>query len=572
MRTLLKYFGDYKKECVFGPLFKILEASFELLVPLVVVRIIDIGIANNDTSYILRMCLVMVALGVIGLTCTLFAQYFSAKAAVGFASKVRMALFSHIQHLSYKSIDRLGTSSMITRMTSDINQLQNGVNMTLRLFLRSPFIVFGAAIMSYTIDIKSTLIFIVVIVLLSIVVYGIMLITIPLFKNVQALLDKVLEKTRDNIGGVRVIRAFGLESKQQKEFYSQNDKYVKAEVFAGRISALTNPFTFAIVNIGTAYLIYKGAVRVEQSYITQGQLVALVNYMSQILIELVKLANFIVLDIKALACADRIATVLKDSDKREITVDEDIHSDSYIEFKDVCLRYEQDALDSLIDISFTVKKGETIGVIGGTGSGKTSLINMIPGFYEKRSGEIFIKGRKIGSYRDDELTSMTGLVPQKALLFQGSIRDNMLWGNKNASDDEIIDALKIAQAYDFVSEKEGQLDYMLTGGGKNLSGGQRQRLTIARALVKKPEILILDDSSSALDAVTDRKLREAIQNLQKDMTVFIVSQRTASIMNADKILVLDEGKLVGVGTHEELLNSSQTYREIYESQFFEAKK
>lgn len=551
-----------------GPLFKLLEASFELFIPLVVAGIIDNGISNGDTPYIIKMCLVMVALGVIGLVCSLSAQFFSAKAAVGFAAKVRMALFCHIQKLSYSELDGVGTSTIITRMTADINQLQNGVNMTLRLFLRSPFIVFGAMIMAFTIDVKAALIFAVVIPILSIVIYGIMLITIPLNRKSQANLDTVLSDTRDNINGVRVIRAFGQEKREIEKFDRDNELLVRSQIVAGRIAGLTDPITFVIINFGIVFLMWSGALQVDSGVITNGQLVALVNYMSQILVELIKLANFIVLDIKALASASRLEALFKlESSMKD--GNEKLSGDRHIEdieFNDVSFAYNGAGDKALSHISFKLRKGQTLGIIGGTGSGKSSLINMIPRFYDASEGSISIDGGNIRDYEVLSLREHIGVVPQKAVLFKGSIRDNMKWGNKNASDESIWNALKVACADEFVSEKDGQLDFMLTQGGKNLSGGQRQRLTIARAIVKHPDVLILDDSSSALDNLTDKRLRANLKDLG-DMITIIVSQRASSVMGADNIIVLDDGQIAGQGTHEQLMEKCDIYREIYDSQF-----
>ena len=566
MKSLLKYFSGYKKECVLGPLFKLLEASFELLVPLVAVQIIDVGIANHDKGLIIRYCLIMVALGLIGLTCSLTAQYFSAKAAVGFATKVKSALFHHIQGLSYSEIDRLGTATMITRMTSDINQVQSGVNLTLRLFLRSPFIVFGAMIMAFSIDTKAAFVFVVVIPLLSVVVYGIMLITIPMFKKVQNGLDEVLAQTRSNLTGARVIRAFGKEEEEIASFREKNRHYVGLQMSVGRISALMNPVTFVIINLGIAWLVWRGAWQVEAGVITQGQVVALVNYMSQILVELVKLANLIVTVIKALACAGRISNVFEmQSSMAEGTL-EHVEGAGAVVFDHVSLTYQGAGDETLTDLHFTVNPGEILGIIGGTGSGKTSVVNLIPRFYDATKGNIFVDGKNVKDYRFDTLRRKIGVVPQKAVLFHGSIRKNMQWGNENATDEEIHRALQIAQAEEFVTEKEGGLDYMISQGGKNLSGGQRQRLTIARALVRKPEILILDDSSSALDYATDAALRKALRQMENPPTIFLVSQRTSSIRHADQILVLEDGHVAGIGTHEELLNNCEVYREIASSQ------
>lgn len=569
MKKLLVYLKDYKKETVLGPLFKLLEASFELLVPLVVAAIIDVGIAGSDRPYILKMILVMVALGIVGLACSLTAQYFAAKASVGFVKKVKHALFAHIQGLSYSEIDTLGISTMITRMTSDMNQVQNGVNLTLRLLLRSPFVVFGAMVMAFTIDVKAALIFAAAIPLLCIVVFGIMLICIPLYKKVQARLDKILGITRENLTGVRVIRAFCKEEEEIHEFQSRNDELTTVQKYVGRISALMNPVTYIIINLAVIALIWVGAIRVETGVITQGAVVALYNYMSQILVELIKMANLIINITKSVACGNRISAVfdvtssLQEGQKGLLSGD----SSYKVEFQNVSLHYRNAGGDSLTDITFFVRPGETIGIIGGTGSGKTSLVNLIPRFYDAKQGNVLVDGRNVRSYQLVSLREKIGIVPQKAVLFQGTIRENMRWGKKDASDGEIWEALKVAQAKEVVEGKEGGLDFMLEPGGRNLSGGQRQRLTIARALVRKPEILILDDSASALDFATDAALRKAIREIEHAPAVFIVSQRTSSIQFADQIIVLDDGKAVGFGTHDVLLRDCEIYREIYESQF-----
>lgn len=569
MKTLLKYFKGYKKECVLGPLFKLLEASFELIVPLVVANIIDKGIGNNDKEYIVKMSIVMLALGIVGLVCSLTAQYYSAKAAVGFAAKVRNALFKHIQSLSYTEIDSVGTSTLITRMVNDVNQLQNGVNMTLRLLLRSPFIVFGAMIMAFTIDTKAAIIFIFVIVALSVVICLITVITIPMQRKVQGKLDKVLGLTRDNLKGSRVIRAFALEENEQTNFKNANEDYVGYQLLTGRISALLNPVTFAIINVGLVVLIYKGAVRVDMGNLTQGQVVALANYMSQILVELLKFANFVGLDIKALASASRVESIfLLESSMVEGNNKEWPQTSEYsVEYKGVNLRYSKSKEDSLTNVSFAARKGDVIGIIGGTGSGKTSLVNLIPRFYDVSEGSVLVNGVDVREYSYEELRSHIGIVPQKAVLVSGTIRENLKWGNEAATEEELIKALKIAQAYDIVQAKADGMDEMITEGGKNLSGGQKQRLTIARALVKNPDILILDDSASALDYVTDAALRTSLKEMDNPPTTFIVSQRTSSIMHADNIIVLDDGLVAGQGTHNELLESCEVYREIYDSQF-----
>lgn len=569
---MLSYLKEYKKEAVLAPLFKMLEASFELFVPLVVASLIDTGIGNGDKEYIIKMGLLLVLLGVIGLVSAITAQYFSAKAAVGYATKLRYALFSHIQSLSYAELDTIGTNTLITRMTSDINQVQNGVNLTLRLLLRSPFIVFGAMIMAFTVDVKAALVFVVTIPLLSVVVFGIMIISMPLYKKVQAALDQILGRTRENLAGVRVIRAFCQEDEQIVDFTKENNRLLDIQVFVGKISAAMNPATYVIVNTGLIVLIYIGAIRVDNAFITQGAVVALVNYMSQILVELVKLANLIIQLTKAIACGKRIDAVMAITNSQEWhelcgNTTETSKDSAAVEMRQVSLTYAGSAEESLTQIDFVAKKGETIGIIGGTGSGKTSVINLIPRFYDATKGEVLVCGKNVVEYSKEELRNKIGIVPQKAVLMKGTIRDNLLWGNDKATDNELFEALETAQALDFVKEKEGQLDYEIAQGGKNLSGGQRQRLTIARALVRKPQILILDDSASALDYATDAKLRKAIKGLQKEMTVFIVSQRAASIMHADQIIVLDDGNVVGKGTHEELLKNNEIYQEIYYSQF-----
>lgn len=572
MYKLLRFLKDYKKESILGPLFKLLEASFELLVPLVVAAIIDKGIGSADRGYTVKMCLLLAALGVVGLISSVTAQYFAAKAAVGFAAKVRHALFGHIQSLSYSDIDSLGTSTLVTRMTSDMNQVQSGVNMTLRLLLRSPFVVFGAMIMAFTVDAKAALTFVVTIPLLSVVVFGIMLICIPLYRKVQERLDKVLLSTRENLTGVRVIRAFCKEEEETRRFIERNEALTEAQKFVGKISALMNPVTLVIINFSIIALIYIGAVRVEQGIITQGAVVALYNYMSQILVELVKLANLIISVTKSIACGNRIQAVLEIRPSMTFPREEearqgDAGSEYAVEFIHADLRYGQSNENALTDVDFRVKRGETVGVIGGTGSGKTSLVNMIPRFYDAYAGEVRVDGVNVREYTRQALREKVGVVPQKAVLFKGTIRDNMRWGNAGASDEEIHAAIATAQAAEVVAAKEGGLDYMIAQGGRNLSGGQRQRLTIARAIVKKPEILILDDSASALDFATDAALRKAIRRMEGSPTVFIVSQRAASIAHADRIIVLDDGKIVGMGKHDELLKSCEVYREIYYSQF-----
>ena len=584
MKKLLIYLKDYKKETILGPLFKLLEASFELIVPLVVAAIIDVGIGSGDKNYILKMCGVMVLLGVVGLVSSITAQYFAAKAATGFATKLRHSLFEHIQRLSFSEIDRIGTATMITRMTSDINQLQSGVNMVLRLFLRSPFIVFGAMIMAFTIDVKAALVFVVTIPLLSFVVFGIMAISIPLYRKVQAGLDKILGITRENLTGVRVIRAFGKEASEISEFHGQNEGFTLRQMKVGKISALMNPVTYIIINLGIIVLVWVGAIRVNQGDITQGEVVALYNYMSQILVELIKLANLIVTITKALACAGRIENVLEmESSIREninsvskTSKDigkEEIRKDAVkVEFAHVGMTYQGAGAEALSDISFTVKKGETIGIIGGTGSGKTSLVHLIPRFYDVSQGKVLVDGKDVRDYSLKELRQKVGIVMQKSVLFKGSIRENICWGKEDATEQEIWEALEIAQAKEIVDNKPEGLETQVSQGAKNLSGGQKQRLSIARAVVKKPEILILDDSASALDYATDARLRQAIAGLKNIMTVFIVSQRASSIMHADKIIVLDDGKIVGMGTHEELKQNCEVYQEIYYSQYEKEEK
>ncbi|MCD8012848.1 MAG: ABC transporter ATP-binding protein/permease [Lachnospiraceae bacterium] len=639
MWKLLKYMKDYRKESICAPLFKLLEASFELLVPLVMARIIDVGIQNQDTAYILRMCLLMVALGVIGLACSVTAQYFSAKAAVGFSAKLREVLFAHVQALSFTEMDDIGTSTLITRMTSDINQVQSGVNLFLRLFMRSPFIVFGAMIMAFTIDVKAALVFVVVIPVLCVIVFGIMLISIPLYRRVQERLDQVVRVTRENLLGVRVIRAFCREPQEIKDFDEKNELLVRVQLFSGRISALMNPLTYVVINFGLVVLLYVGASRVNEGVITQGSVVALVNYMSQILVELVKLANLIITVTKAIACGNRIQKVLEVptgmeargrfradagasvEKKPEAEVSSDTgrngESDTAVSFDHVAFRYRGAGADALGDLTFTAKRGETIGVIGGTGSGKTSLVSLIPRFYDVSGGSVQVNGRDVRDYPLDELRKKIGIVMQKPVLFKGTIRSNLLWGNEGATDGEMLEAIRAAQAEDVIlahtdmckdigthlaedetiqhetsqqksatgtsnvkksgtSENREEaallagLDAPVEQEGRNFSGGQKQRLTIARALVRHPEILILDDSASALDFATDARLRKAIRELNLKtggMTVFIVSQRTSSIAHADKIIVLEDGQVAGIGTHEELLAGCEVYRETHYSQF-----
>ena len=579
MKKLLVYLKDYKKESVLGPLFKLLEATFELIVPLVMAAIIDTGVATGDKSYIMKMCMVLVLLAVIGLTCSITAQYFAAKAAVGFATKLRHALFAHIERLSFTEMDTVGTATLITRMTSDVNQVQNGVNLVLRLFLRSPFIVFGAMVMAFTIDVKAALVFVVTIPLLSIIVFGIMLISIPLYKKVQSALDKVLGITRENLTGSRVIRAFNKEDDEKVHFNENNDLLTRAQIYVGKISALMNPLTYVIINGAIVVLVWTGAVRVDNGYITQGEVVALINYMSQILVELVKLANLIININKSIACGNRIQSIFEmqpsitDGSGQKVdkvqtdTADRSEEAEYAVEFSHVGLTYAGAGDESLTDIDFKVKKGETIGIIGGTGSGKSSVVNLIPRFYDVTSGFIKVDGKDVKDYPLEELRGKIGMVLQKAVLFHGTIRENLKWGNPDATEEDLNRAITVAQAKEFIDNKEGRLDFEIEQGGKNLSGGQRQRLTIARAVVKKPEILILDDSASALDFATDAALRKAIREMEGETTVFIVSQRAASIQHADRIVVLDDGKIVGLGTSEELLESCEVYQEIYNSQF-----
>ena len=579
MKKLLVYLKDYKKESVLGPLFKLLEATFELIVPLVMAAIIDTGVATGDKSYIMKMCMVLVLLAVIGLTCSITAQYFAAKAAVGFATKLRHALFAHIERLSFTEMDTVGTATLITRMTSDVNQVQNGVNLVLRLFLRSPFIVFGAMVMAFTIDVKAALVFVVTIPLLSIIVFGIMLISIPLYKKVQSALDKVLGITRENLTGSRVIRAFNKEDDEKVHFNENNDLLTRAQIYVGKISALMNPLTYVIINGAIVVLVWTGAVRVDNGYITQGEVVALINYMSQIFVELVKLANLIININKSIACGNRIQSIFEmqpsitDGSGQKVdkvqtdTADRSEEAEYAVEFSHVGLTYAGAGDESLTDIDFKVKKGETIGIIGGTGSGKSSVVNLIPRFYDVTSGFIKVDGKDVKDYPLEELRGKIGTVLQKAVLFHGTIRENLKWGNPDATEEDLNRAITVAQAKEIVDNKEGRLDFEIEQGGKNLSGGQRQRLTIARAVVKKPEILILDDSASALDFATDAALRKAIREMEGETTVFIVSQRAASIQHADRIVVLDDGKIVGLGTSEELLESCEVYQEIYNSQF-----
>ena len=568
------YLKDYKKESILAPLFKLLEAFFELMVPLVMANIIDYGISNRNMGYIGKMGLLLLLLGVVGLASSITAQFFAAKAAVGVSTKLRQALFDHIEDLSFTDIDKAGTSTMITRMTSDVNQVQSGINMTLRLFLRSPIIVFGAMIMAFTIDVKCALIFVVAIPLLSIVVFGIILSTIPMYKKVQSRLDQVLGITRENLTGVRVIRAFHQEAKEEERFRENNEALSAMQIFVGKISACMNPVTYIIVNGAIIALIYTGAVQVNIGNLSQGEVVAIINYMNQILVELVKLANLIVTMTKALACADRVASVFEigadaaymgaQNQKLADKVDK---SAPFLDFKHVSLTYQGAGAPTLQDMNFTVNRGDTVGIIGGTGSGKTSLVNLIPGFYPATEGEILLEGRDIRTMSDEELRGRIGVVPQKAVLFKGTIRSNLQWGKPDATEEEMWKALELAQASEVVEGKDGKLDATVAQNGKNFSGGQRQRLTIARALVREPEILILDDSASALDYATDAKLRAALRTLEDKTTTFIVSQRASTIRHADKIIVLDDGEIAGVGTHDELLKDCTVYQEIYYSQY-----
>lgn len=614
MKELLKYIKDYKKECVLGPLFKLLEACFDLTVPIVMAKIIDEGIAKSDSHFILVYGGVLILLAAVGLLSSITAQYFAAKAAVGFATNLRHGLFKHIESLSFTEMDTVGISTLITRMTSDINQMQSGVNMALRLFLRSPFIVFGAAVMAFTVDVKAAIVFAVVIPILAVVVLGIMAVSMPLYRKVQAGLDGILGRTRQNLTGVRVIRAFDKEEAEKEDFKNENQILTNLQLLVGKISALTNPVTYIFLNVALVVLLYVGAIRVDGGLLTQGKVIALVNYMSQILVELIKLANTIVLSTKAVACGKRIQTVfemkpsitddfvsedeenisLKDTDsaksgelksdtnndmKNTIALGKDLSNNSAdknakgaeVVFENVDLTYKGAGDKSLENISFTANAGSTIGIIGGTGSGKSSLVNLIPRFYDATAGKVLIDGKNVKDYKVSEVRSIVGIVMQKAVLFKGSIRENMKWGNDKATDDEINFALENAQAAEIVAGKEGGLDYMIEQSGRNLSGGQKQRFTIARALVRRPKVLILDDSASALDFATDAKLRKSLKQLGYEPTTFIVSQRTSSIKHADMILVLDDGKVVGKGTHDELLENCEVYHEIYMSQFKDKK-
>ncbi len=583
MKTILSFLSDYKKESILAPAFKMLEAAFELAVPLVMAAVIDVGIANGDKAYVIRMCMVLIALGVIGLACSLTAQFFAAKAAVGMATKLRHTMFSHIQKLSFSKMDQIGASTLVTRMTSDINQVQAGINLFLRLFLRSPFIVFGAMVMAFTVDVKAALIFVVAIPLLSHVVFGVMCVSIPLYKKVQGALDGIMALVRENLTGVRVIRAFHMEKEEIRNFDEKNQTLNRGQQYVGRISALTNPLTYIIINLATLALVWTGAVRVDTGYITQGEVVALVNYMSQILVELIKLANLIVSVTKAIACGKRVSDILEveegmeeygefSKEQQNRKLNSELNSDLYsVEFSDVSMSYHKSGESAISDINLKIKKGQTVGIIGGTGSGKSTLVHLIPRFYDVTKGSVKVNGVDVRSYQTqdeiDSLRSKIGIVMQKAVLFQGTIRDNLKWGNGDANDAQLLAAAASAQAKDVILSKELGLDEPVEQGGRNFSGGQRQRLTIARALVRKPEILILDDSASALDYATDAKLRKSLRELDYDPTVIIVSQRTSSVQSADFIVVLDDGKAAGVGTHEELLETCGVYQEIYASQF-----
>ncbi len=578
MRKLLKYLNDYKKESVIGPLFKLLEACFELVVPLIMANMIDIGIRKQDTGYILRMGSILILFAVLGLACSLTAQYFAAKASVGFGTALRHDMFRHIQSLSYAEIDRAGSATLVTRITSDINQVQSGVNLVLRLFLRSPFIVVGAMIMAFTISVKLALIFVVAVPLLALVIYGIMVVSIPLYQKVQKLLDRILLSTRENLEGIRVIRAFGMQGRERDEFKAENAKFLAAQMLVGKISALLNPATYIIVNVATIAIVWFGGRETYAGGITQGEVIALVNYMTQILTALVALSNLIVSFTKALACANRInevfalETSIRDGDGiKEVAVAEGAKPEQNKEaaaFHQVSFAYPKSKVYAVTGLDFSVKKGEMIGVIGGTGSGKSTLVQLIPRFYDVAEGSVTVDGEDVRNYKIEELRKKIGMVPQKAVLFRGTIRDNMKVGNEEADDAQIMEAIRTAQALEVVEGKPDGLDTVISEGGKNLSGGQKQRLTIARALVRKPQILILDDSASALDFATDAKLRKAVKGL-KDMTVFVVSQRAASVMQADRIIVMDDGKIAGIGTHDELIKSCQVYREICLSQLSE---
>lgn len=567
MKRILKYMRGYGKECVLGPLFKLLEASFELMIPLVVAQIVDVGIGNGDRGYIVKMCLLMVGLGIVGLASAVTAQYFAAKAAVGFAARIRSALMQKFLGLSYTQMDQLGTSTMVTRMTSDVNQVQNGINLTLRLLLRSPFVVFGAMIMAFTIDAQAALVFVGVIPVLCLVVFGIMLITMPMYKKVQARLDRVTSATRQNLAGVRVLRAFCKEDSEVRDFSDKTQALADSQLSAGRISAVMNPLTFAIINIAIVLLIHVGALKVHSGLLTQGMVIALYNYMSQILVELIKMANLIITITKAVACAQRIGAVIELDTASDGRGSHENVIRGAVEFRDVSVQYAGASADSLERISFRAEPGQTIGIIGGTGAGKTSLVNLIPRLYSASCGQVLIDGINVEEMDPKILRRQIGIVPQKPVLFRGTIRENLRWGREDATDDDLWQALEIAQGREVVKDKTGELSAMVEQGGANLSGGQRQRLTIARALVRQPRILIMDDSASALDYATDARLRMAIRGMQHPPTTFIVSQRAASVRYADLILVLDDGQLVGCGTHSELLENCSVYQEIYYTQF-----
>lgn len=567
MKSLLIYMKDYKKECVLGPLFKLLEAGFDLTVPLVTAAIIDNGIGGQDRGYIMRYGLVLILLAVVGLVCSITAQYFAAKAAVGFAAKLRCALFGHIESLSFAEIDEIGTSTLITRMTSDINQVQSGVNMALRLFLRSPFIVFGAMIMAFFIDVQAALVFVVVIPLLAVVIFGIMAISMPLYKKVQGALDTVLGSTRENLTGVRVIRAFHREKEEEAQFCEDNEFLTKSQLFVGKISALTNPVTYVMINVALVVLLWTSGNQINAGSLTSGDVIALINYLSQILVELIKLANTIVLSNKALACAARVESVMEVKSSLELHNQFVEKAGGKVVFENASMSYKGALEPSVSGVDFTANPGETIGIIGGTGSGKSTLVNLIPRFYDVTQGCVKVDGQDVRDYSLEALRSRIGIVMQKAVLFKGSIRENLLWGNENATEEELKEALEISQSMEFVEKKENGIDSFVEQGGRNLSGGQRQRLTIARALVRKPEILIFDDSTSALDYATDARLRSGLKNLSYHPTIFMVSQRTSSIRHADKIIVLEDGEVIGMGTHDELLKSCEVYAEIHYSQY-----
>ena len=567
LKLVLRHLKGYEKQCILGPLFKLLEASFELMIPLVVARIVDEGILRGDTGYVVKMCGIMIALGIIGLLMAISAQYFSAVAAVGFSTKLRYAVMEHILALSYSQADAVGTSTMVTRMTSDISQVQNGVNLTLRLLLRSPFVVFGAMIMAFTIDRQAASIFVLLILVLSAIVFGIMLVTMPMYRRVQSGLDAVTSATRQNLSGVRVLRAFCKEEEEILEFCQKTGSLMARQKQAGSISALMNPVTFVVVNLAVIFLVQLGALKVEQGILTQGLVIALYNYMTQILVELIKMANLIISLSKAAACGKRIETILEmEPDQRNGTRSGQ-NIQGQVEFVNVTAKYGASSQPALEDISFSAAPGQTIGIIGGTGSGKSTLVNLIPRLYEAAEGAVLLDGIPVAEYDMESLRQQIGIVPQKNLLFKGSIRQNLLWGREEATDDELWNALDIAQAREIVKNKAEELDAPVEQGGVNFSGGQRQRLAIARALVRRPRILILDDSSAALDYATDAALRQALANLKDHPTTFIISQRAASVRHADQILVLDDGKMVGKGTHEELLNGCPVYQEIYYSQF-----